>query len=104
MLSLKLTSGNKDKILLKTNVLPTPKASSAEHADKGGDVLTAYCDCTAGLSHCCYHVTAVLHKIEYSKTPQTRTYFYEKTDLVGSYKLCRFLVGGTYNILKVWFF
>ena len=71
VLSLKLTGGHKDKILLKTSVLPSQKVNSAEHTvwvltDKGGDVLTAYCACTAGLSHCCNHVIAVLYKIEYA--------------------------------------
>lgn len=71
VLSLKLTGANKDKILLKTSVLPSQNVNSAEHtvwvlADKGSDVLTAYCACTAGLSRCCNHVIAVLYKIEYA--------------------------------------
>ena len=63
--------GNENKILLKSSVLPSQNVSSAEHivwilADASGNIITAYCSCTAGLSQCCNHVIAVLYKIEYA--------------------------------------
>ena len=68
VLSLKLTGANKDYFLLKTSVLPLQKVSGAEHtvwvlAEKGCNVLTAYCGCTADLSRCCNHVIAVLLRL-----------------------------------------
>ena len=63
--------GNENKILLKSSVLPSQNVSSAEHivwilADASGNIITAYCSCTAGLSQCCNHVIAVMYKIEYA--------------------------------------
>ena len=71
VLSLKLTGAIKDIIFLKTSVLPSRKVSYAEHtvwvfAEKGGDILTAYCGCNACLSRCCNHVIAVLYDLEYA--------------------------------------
>ena len=73
IVSLVLTDGGKNIILLKSSVLPSQKVSSAEHtvwvlAEKCGDILTAYCSCTAGLSQCCNHVIGVLYKVEYAVT------------------------------------
>ena len=42
-----------------------------------GEIITAFCRCTAGVCHCCNHVVAVLYKIEYANkeglTEQTCT-------------------------------
>ena len=66
-----LSVNSETGIVLKPSVLPSEKVSSASHSvwvllNKSGDVMTAYCSCTAGLSRCCNHVIAVL----YNRTPR----------------------------------
>ena len=66
-----LSMNSETRIVLKSSVLPSQKVSSASHSvwvllKKSGEVMTAYCSCTAGLSRCCNHVIAVLYKIEYA--------------------------------------
>ncbi len=62
---------SENKTVLKSKVLPSQKVTSSSHTvwaliEKNGDILTAYCSCTAGLSRCCNHVIALLYKIEYA--------------------------------------
>eukprot|EP00794_Sanderia_malayensis_P003120 gene3120-3588_t len=71
IVSLKLDGDNKGNIIFKSSVLPSQKVSCAPHTvwilvGKTGNVLTAYCSCTAGLSRCCNHVIAVLYKINFA--------------------------------------
>ena len=68
-----LSMNSETRIVLKSFVLPSQKVSSASHSirvllNKSGDVMTAYCSCTAGLSRYCNHCIAVLYKIEYAVT------------------------------------
>lgn len=65
------TGADKDTIFLKGSVLPSQKVSSAPHVvcallKKSGEIQTAYCSCTVGLSRCCNHVIALLYKVEFA--------------------------------------
>ena len=62
---------DKGTVILKGNVLPSQKVASAPHVvwallQQSGEILTAYCSCTAGLSRCCNHVIAILYKVEFA--------------------------------------
>ena len=64
-----MAGANKDQFLSKINVLPSQKVSSVKNtvwalADKGNDMFSSYCACTAGLSHCCNLAVAFLYMIE----------------------------------------
>ena len=64
-----MAGANKDKFLLKINVLRSQTVSNVEQtvwalADNGNDVFASYCSCTVGLSHCCNLVIAFLYSIE----------------------------------------
>lgn len=63
-----LLNGN---ILLYSHVTPSQRVREQPHktwvvCNSSGDVLCAYCSCTAGYSKCCNHVVAVLYKVEYA--------------------------------------
>ena len=60
-----------DKVILKGTVKPSQKVREDPRSvwilcTKDGDVLCAYCTCTAGFAECCNHVIAILYKIEYA--------------------------------------
>ncbi len=62
-----------EKVLLEGNVLPSEKKRDEQKnvwvlCGKSGDVLSAYCTCTAGYSEFCNHVIVLLYKVEYAKS------------------------------------
>ena len=64
---------HEDKCILKTEVTPSQKVKDAPRsvwlcAKKDGEILTAWCDCTAGYSQTCNHIIAACYKIEYAIT------------------------------------
>ena len=42
-------------------------------ANPDGMIITAWCSCMAGVSRCCYHVIAMLHKVEYANANNFRS-------------------------------
>ena len=66
-----LCTVHEDKCILKTDVTPSQKINDAPRSvwlclKKDGEILTAWCNCTAGFSQTCNHVIATCYKIEYA--------------------------------------
>ena len=59
------------KIFIKSSVVPSQRINNETQSPwilcaKSGEIITAFCSCTAGVCQCCNHVVAVLNKIEYA--------------------------------------
>ena len=62
---------NDHSMLAKTVVMPSQRLNDDKHLvwilfDKSGNIITAHCSCTAGMSQCCNHIVAALYKIEFA--------------------------------------
>ena len=62
-----------DRSILKTEVTPSQKVNDSPRSvwlcvKKDGEIVTAWCSCTAGNSQTCNHVIAACYKIEYAIT------------------------------------
>ena len=62
-----------EMVVLKSRVTPSQKVRDDPReawilCRKNGDILCAYCSCTAGFGECCNHVVAILYKVEYANT------------------------------------
>ena len=57
--------------LIKTFVVPSQRINDAKHQlrilfKNTGDVVAAFCSCTAGFCQCCNHIVAALYKINFA--------------------------------------
>ena len=62
---------NMDLCILKTEVTPSQKVNDTPRSvwvcvKKNGEIITAWCSCTAGFSQTCNHVIAACYKVEYA--------------------------------------
>lgn len=65
------TIHGQDKVLLFASVTPSQRIREEPHkvwiiCKSPGEILGAYCSCTAGYSQCCNHVIALLYKVEFA--------------------------------------
>ena len=69
---------NQDRCILKAEVTPSQKVRDDPRsvwicAKPNGDIVCAWCSCTAGYSQTCNHVIAVAYKVEYAVSKQYNT-------------------------------
>ena len=60
-----------DRKLTKASVFSSQLINESKHKlwvlfDHTGDIKTAYCSCTGGVSSCCNHIVAAVYKIEFA--------------------------------------